>query len=146
MSDPDRPPQADVARLAHDLRIACMRVSRRVRFESTSDVAPHQFSVLVRLLDHPSTLRDLAAFERVSPPSMSRTVNGLVELGLVTKAEDPDDGRAVALSLTVAGRRVVDSARAQRDAWMAARLEDRTPEDRECLTRATRILEEVLAQ
>jgi DNA-binding MarR family transcriptional regulator len=146
VSQPAAPPDEDVARLAHDLRIACMRVSRRVRFESTSDVAPHQFSVLVRLLDHPSTLRDLAAFERVSPPSMSRTITGLVEQGLVAKADDPDDGRAVALSLTVEGRRVVDTARAQRDAWMAARLEDLTAAERKVLTRATRILEEVLAQ
>lgn len=146
MPDRQPPPRADVARLAHDLRIACMRVSRRVRFESGGALAPHQFSVLVRLLDHPSTLRDLAAFERVSPPTMSRTVNGLVETGLVAKAEDPDDGRAVALSLTDAGRDVVATERAKRDAWMAARLEDLTEEERETLTRATRILEEVLAQ
>lgn len=146
MPDPESPPAADVARLAHDLRIACMRVSRRVRFESGGPLAPHQFSVLVRLLDGPSTLRDLAAFERVSPPSMSRTVNSLVEAGLVAKGDDPDDGRAVALTLTERGRELVATERAKRDAWIAARLEDLTDEEREVLTRATRILEEVLAQ
>ena len=50
-------------RLTSDLRMACMRISRRVRFESTSPVAPHQFSVLARLEEAPRTPKELAAFE-----------------------------------------------------------------------------------
>ena len=49
-------------RLTSDLRMACMRISRRVRFESTAPVAPHQFSVLVRLEEQVRTPRS-------SPPS-----------------------------------------------------------------------------
>ena len=38
---------AAVSRLAGELRLACMRISRRVRFESTDAVAPHQFGIAV---------------------------------------------------------------------------------------------------
>ncbi len=56
---PATPPQ-QLTRLASDLRLACMRISRRVRFESSHDVAPHQFSVLCRLEDAPRTPGELA--------------------------------------------------------------------------------------
>ena len=46
---------AAVSRVAGDLRLACMRISRRVRFESADSIAPHQFSVLARLEDQPLT-------------------------------------------------------------------------------------------
>jgi DNA-binding MarR family transcriptional regulator len=134
-----------VIHLAHDLRIACMRVSRRVRFETPSQVAPHQFSVLARLSEQRHTAGELAAIERVSPPSMSRTVAGLADRGLVTRSEDPDDGRVVQLSLSVDGERVLRSERAQRDAWMAARIEALSRRDREILARATEILGRVVA-
>ena len=96
--------RAERDRLTSDLRMACMRISRRVRFESTAPVAPHQFSVLARLEEQPRTPKELAAIEKVSAPSMTRTVAGLVEGGLVARADDPADGRQVILSLTAEGR------------------------------------------
>ena len=54
--------------LTSDLRMACMRISRRVRFESQAAVAPHQFSVLVRLEDGHRTPTELAEIERVLKP------------------------------------------------------------------------------
>ena len=103
-------------RLTSDLRMACMRISRRVRFESTASVAPHQFSVLARLEEKPRTPKELAAFEKVSAPSMTRTVAGLVEAGLVARADDPTDGRQVILSLSPEGRRTIRDIRRRRDA------------------------------
>jgi len=47
---PTTPPTVrDKAPIASRLRVACMRISRRVRFESESQVLPHHFSVLLRL-------------------------------------------------------------------------------------------------
>ena len=101
-----------------------MRISRRVRFESTQDVAPHQFSVMARLEDNALTPRELAVIECVSPPSMTRTVAGLVERGLVTRTDDPLDGRQVFISLTAEGVSLLSETRRMRDAWMARRLKD----------------------
>jgi len=133
-------------RLTSDLRMACMRISRRVRFESTSPVAPHQFSVLARLEEAPRTPKELAAFEKVSAPSMTRTVAGLVEGGLVARADDPADGRQVILSLTAEGRRTIRDIRRRRDQWFAARLEKLTDDERVILARATALLERVAAE
>jgi DNA-binding MarR family transcriptional regulator len=135
-------PQA-VARLASDLRLACMRISRRVRYESDHVVAPHQFSVLVRLGQGPATPGELAEIERVAKPTMTRTVAALVERGLVARAADPGDGRAVILSLTPAGRHTLAATRAKRDAWMATRVRGLTPEEQRVLVAAERILSRV---
>ncbi len=133
-------------RLTSDLRIACLRISRRVRFESDSTVAPHQYSVLVRLEESPRTPKELAAIEKVSAPSMSRTVNGLVERGLVARADDPTDGRQVILSLTGEGRATIKDTRRRRHQWFAARLETLTDAERALLVEATALLERVAAE
>ncbi len=132
--------------LTTDLRLACMRISRRVRFESTTEVAPHQYSVLLRLQDQPRTPREVAEIERVSAPSMSRTVASLVELGLVERADDPEDGRQVILSLTEAGRTVLRDTKRRRDQWLAVRLDKLEDDERVLLREATALLEKVAAE
>lgn len=123
-----------------------MRISRRVRFESASEIAPHQFSVLAQLKVEPATLGDLAEREQVRAPSMSRTVAGLVERELVTRTSDPADGRVVLLSLTGSGLDLLSRARAQRDAWMFARLEGLSEVDQQTLRDATALLAQVVAR
>lgn len=132
--------------MAADLRLVCMRISRRVRFESSHDVAPHQFSVLNRLEDAPRTPGELAEIERVAKPSMSRTVASLVERGLVLRQADPTDGRQVILSLTPEGRASLKAIRRKRDAWMASRVAHLTPEEQDVLARAATILAKVAAE
>ncbi len=132
--------------LTSDLRIACMVISRRVRFESTSDVAPHQYSVLLRLKDRPRTPSEVAEIERVSAPSMTRTVASLVDLGYIERADDPEDRRQVILSLTDAGRRLIRDTRRRRDQWLAVRLERLDDDERALLAEATAILEKVAAE
>ena len=133
-------------RLTSDLRMACMRISRRVRFESTAAVAPHQFSVLVRLEEQVRTPKELAAVEKVSAPSMTRTVNGLVEAGLVARADDPTDGRQVILSLTPEGRATIRDTRRRRDQWLAVRLERLSDDERRLLAEASELLERMAAE
>lgn len=144
---PRRPlTRAEKDELTSDLRIACMVIARRVRFESTSEVAPHQYSVLLRLKDGPRTPREVADIERVSAPSMSRTVASLVDLGLVERSDDPEDGRQVLLSLTESGRRVIRDTRRRRDQWLAVRLEKLDDDERALLREATALLEKVAAE
>lgn len=135
-----------VTALAGELRLACMRISRRVRFESTHEVPPHQFSVLVRLEETPRTPGELAEIERVSAPSMTRTVGALVERGLVARTADPSDGRQVILSLTVEGRRVLKEIRHRRDQWMTVRVKSLSPEEQDVLRRAATILSRVASE
>jgi len=117
-----------------------MRISRRVRFESTQAVAPHQFSVMARLERTALTPRELAEIECVSPPSMTRTVAALVERGLVNRQDDPVDRRQVFISLSAQGLLLLKETRRKRDAWMATRLKGISADEREVLVRASVIL------
>jgi len=117
-----------------------MRISRRIRFESTQVVAPHQFSVMARLEKSALTPRELAEIECVSPPSMTRTVATLVERGLVARRDDPLDGRQVFISLTAQGLLTLKETRRKRDAWMATRLKGISAQERDVLVKATAIL------
>lgn len=133
----------DRATLASSIRLACMRISRRVRFESSSIVAPHQFSVLCRLSDQPRTPRELADIEKVSAPTMTRTVAGLVEAGWVSRADDPSDGRQVILSLTADGQRLVQETRRAREGWVAQRVAGLTDDEIDVLRKAAVLLERI---
>ena len=123
-----------------------MRISRRVRFESAQDVAPHQFSVMARLECTALTPGELAGIERVSPPSMTRTVAALVERGLVARQDDPLDGRQVFISLTPQGLLLLKETRRKRDAWMATRLKGISADEREVLAKASVILTRVASE
>ncbi|MFT3888140.1 MAG: MarR family transcriptional regulator [Arachnia sp.] len=130
--------------LANDLRLACQRIARRVRFESTTKVAPHQFSVLAHLHNAgPCTPGQLAAHDRVSPPSMTRTVNCLETEGLVCRVPHPDDGRQVLVELTAEGLAIIEHTIASRDTWMAAHLEGLDADQLALLRKAADLLLEV---
>ncbi len=135
-----------VSALGGELRLACMRISRRIRFESTHEVPPHQFSVLVRLEETPRTPGELADIERVSAPSMTRTVAAIVDRGLVERTADPSDGRQVILSLTPEGRRLLKEIRRRRDQWMTVRVKALPPEEQEILRQASAILSKVAGE
>lgn len=131
--------------LATDLRLACLRIARRNRFESVVEVAPHQFAVLSRVGCGPATVGELAEWERVSAPTMSRTVAGLLDAGWIERSGDPDDGRRVIITITDAGRSLLARTRRARDEWMTVRLDTLTPEEIERLEAALPLLERISA-
>jgi len=130
--------------LANDLRIACQRVSRRVRFESTDELAPHLVSALSHLRKGARTPGELAELERVAPPSMTRTVNCLVEKGLVARDDNPSDGRSKLLVLTETGRATMDRIAHARDDWMLHQLEGLTKAEQDLLKEAAVLLNRVV--
>jgi DNA-binding MarR family transcriptional regulator len=129
--------------LATDLRLACLRIARRNRFESVVAVAPHQFAVLSRIGCGPATVGELAEWERVSAPTMSRTTSALVEAGWIERSGDPADGRRVIVTITEAGRELLAETRRARDEWMAVRLDQLGPEEIERLEAALPVLERI---
>ena len=135
-----------LTRMATDLRLACMRISRPGALRVEPRRAPHQFSVLCRLEEAPAHPVSSAEIERVAKPSMTRTVGALVERGLVLRQDDPVDRRSVILSLTEEGRRSIAAIRRKRDAWMASRVAKLTPEEQDVLARATVILSKVAGE
>ena len=143
----DMPSVERVARtdagLAAELRLAVMRLRRRLANERQpdNDLSMNAMAVLGLLFRHgESTVGDLAAQERVQPPSMTRTINALEQLGLVTKSSCKDDGRQVLVNLTDEAVGKVKADRARRDEWLAKQLKTLTPHERDVLRQAAPIL------
>lgn len=125
-----------------DLRIAVMRLARRLRLErAEGDLTDSQLSVLFVLWkEGPQTLRSLAEHERVTPPSMNRTVNALVEAGVAARGDAPDDGRKVVVNATEAGIALALETKRRRAAWFSHQLEALDGDERALLTAAAPLL------
>ena len=137
------PSPAVTADLAHDLRLAVMRLARRARQQRADHgLGLGQLSALATL-DRlgPMTAGALAAHEQVRPPSMTRTLAHLAEGGYVDRATDPGDGRHLVVSLTDRARTLLREDRRRRDEWLAALLLRLDPEDRAVLRAALPVLE-----
>src|SRR3954468_1109296 len=128
-----------------DLRIAVMRLARRMRLErGGSDVTDGQLSALFVLAKYgPQSLGSLSDYERVTPPSMSRTVGALEGDGLVTRTASPDDGRKVLIEITDAGLALVQETKRRRAAWFSTVLAGLTKQQRAALDVASPILREL---
>ena len=108
-------------------------------------LADGQFAVLVGLSVHgPHTLGELADRERVSAPSMNRTVNCLQDSGYVRRSADESDGRKVVISLTDEGRTVVEETARRSDAWVEETLAALTPLERQTLAEAAEIMQRMV--
>jgi DNA-binding MarR family transcriptional regulator len=136
------------ATLGGELRVALTRISRQLRAQrGEADLPEGQFGVLTVLHKHGAMSPGaLAEHERVRPPSMTRAVNRLVELGLVEKVEHETDRRQVVVRLTEVGTREVKETRRRRDAWLTQQLTALTPDERETLARASELLNRIAAR
>ena len=104
------------ARTALELNSAAIHLLRAIQVvDRESGVAPARLSALsVLVFGGPRTLTALARAEQVAPPTMSRVVDALCDLGLVTRRPHPDHGRMVVVEATDAGREVMERARLRR--------------------------------
>lgn len=132
------------AGLASELRLSVMRLRRRLSSERHPDnpLSIGAMAVLGCLHRRGDlTIGELAASERVQPPSMTRTVNFLEVGGYVVRRPHDTDGRQVVVVLADQGRATLIADRARRDAWLAQRLRNLSTEERDTLRRAAPILE-----
>lgn len=138
------------AGLASSLRISVGRLARRLRVERAVPgqteplLSDTQFAALANLEKHGAmSPGELAEHEKVQPPSMTRVIAALEEYHLVTRAAHQSDRRQVVLTVTPAGRDLVIKSRRRRDAWLAKRLAELTPQERATLRAAAPILEKL---
>src|ERR1700677_3415507 len=112
------------ARLASDLSLAVIRLARQLRFRNPSAaVTLSQLSALTTLANEGAmTPGALAIRERVRPPSMTRVIASLAEMGLVDRSPHPVDGRQGVVAASVSGADLVKASRRPRQEWLAKRL------------------------
>ena len=127
---------------------AAIHLLRRVRKQdAASGEGPARLSALsVLVFGGPVTLGDLAAAERVRPPTMTRIVTGLERSGLAQRMADPADSRRVRIRATGKGVRLLTRGRNRRIDYLARHLNVLADEELEALKKAADILEKLLEQ
>ena len=89
----------------------------------------------------PCRLSSLAASQGVTQPGMTQLIARMKEAGLVERAADPDDGRAVKLHITAAGRTLLSCRLAMRAERLAGLLTQLSLDDQAALAAALPAIE-----
>jgi DNA-binding MarR family transcriptional regulator len=132
--------------LASRLRLAVVRLNRRLRAQREVEavVTLTQLSAMASLHRHGAmSPGELAARERVPPPSRTRPTAALVERGFVDRSPHPTDGRQTVVALTGTGRDYVDAEVTARERWLDARLGELSADERDVLYRAAEIIDRI---
>jgi DNA-binding MarR family transcriptional regulator len=133
--------------LAPRLRLAVMRLARRLRQQAEEGATPSMLSALssVERLG-PVTLSELAQIERVQPPSITKVVSRLEDEGFVARSGDANDRRVSRIALTAKGKRFIEKNRSRKTAYLARALGNLEPRERAALNEALEVLDRLLKE
>jgi DNA-binding MarR family transcriptional regulator len=133
--------------LASALRLSVVRLNRRLRGQrADQSVTLTQLAALSTLKVHGLlTPGELAAHEKVQPPSMTRVLAALEERGLIVRRPHPTDGRQALVELTDTGRNLLAQEVRMREAWLSQRLAELSPDERELLSAASALIDRLVA-
>lgn len=145
MSAPTSSPTATETGLAADLLSVVARINRLATQRVDLQLPFAQARLLSTIEDQGATrISELAALDHCSQPTMTTQVRRLEDAGLVSRADDPDDARAVLISITAAGVAALAQVRTDRSAAIDPFLERLDHADRETLTDAIRVMRALL--
>ncbi|MDP9093249.1 MAG: MarR family transcriptional regulator [Actinomycetota bacterium] len=124
--------RSTISELAAQLRPSLLRLTRIVRNQRVDmSITLTQLSAMGTLAKHGRmSAGELAACERVQPPSMTKVLANLEERGLVQRESHPTDRRQAIIVISEPGLALLESERRSRDAWLSQRLAQLTPEER----------------
>jgi len=135
----------NTAALGADLLAVVARINRLANQRIELPLPVAQARLLSTIEDQgPTRISDLATLDHCSQPTMTTQVRRLEDAGLVTRAEDPGDARAVLIAITDAGRRILSRVRADRSAAINPYLAHLDDAERTALTDAIAVLRGLL--
>ena len=126
------------------LRSAIAALGRRLRAQdSIGGIGPTGLSLLGRLLrTGGASASELARLEGLQPQSLTRSLKGLENMGLIERRVDEKDRRRAAITISPLGAALVRDAMRARVAWLACAIESGlNEEERETLREATALIE-----
>src|SRR5262245_7402240 len=137
----------DSVELANRLRPVLLLLNRHLRREAHAEgITGGQAALLGQIRHHPNLgVRELAAREGISAPSMTRYLDRLERADLIVRKRSDEDARRIRLALTPKGVRVLRSVRRRRTAWLAERLDGLSPDERRAVETAIEPLGRLLA-
>ena len=132
--------------VADRLHSAAINLLRTLRLQDdASGIGPARLSALsILVFVGPKSLGELAEMEQVKPPTMSRIVDGLESEGFAARKQDKIDGRSTLVHPTAKGTKLLQDARKRRINDLAHRLQKLSEEERQCLMKASGLIEEIL--
>ena len=134
------PPGIDAARL----RVAVLRLSRRLRKHDLAGLTPSQLSTLSSVgQSGPVRLGDLAAAERIAPSTLTRLVSVLEGRGYLLREPAPDDARAYLVTMTETGQAVLAQIRDEATSMLTDILSTLAPDQLAALKAALPALEQL---
>ncbi len=125
------------------------RVMRMVTAAATTEEAEQglgvtQFRILKRLRQRPWLGSELAHSLKVTPPTVSAAVDGLVRRGLVERSEASEDRRSIPLRITPSGIHCFELAQQHALAVLARLVEQTSPAERRALAQGLGALSRVM--
>ena len=133
---------------ARELLRVVMLVMRTVSAElrrSPRPLAPAQMGGLARIAAGSCTMSDLARFQAVSLPTISKSVGMLVRRGWVERWAGTSDRRQTLLRLTPSGRRVLADMKRRAERHVTEKLAPLAATERDALIAALGVLTRVLS-
>jgi DNA-binding MarR family transcriptional regulator len=121
-------------------------LSRLFLRHTTIEISRTEANVVQALAERPRRIGDLAAREAVTQPAITLLVNRLQRRGWVERAADPEDGRAVLVTLTCQGEEVFDQLRAEYRALLHEEMATLPDDDVDTLADAVQILDRLIGQ
>jgi DNA-binding MarR family transcriptional regulator len=126
------------------LRVAVLRLSRRLRKHDLAGLTPSQLSTLSCVSKTgPVRLGDLAAAERIAPSTLTRVVNVLEDRGYLVRTPAREDARAYLVTLTDSGNAALARIRDEATSMLTDILADLAPEQLVALEAALPALEQL---
>src|SRR5881296_2709 len=128
--------------VGRSLHSNAIHLLRRLRAEdSAMGIGPAQASALsVVVFGGPLTLNELAKAEQVRPPTMSRIVDALVKEGLVKREVNRSDRRAITITSTEKGTRLMHEGRSRREKQLINLLKNLSQSEVDQLDQASEIV------
>ncbi|MDT5098376.1 MAG: hypothetical protein QOC76_2113 [Mycobacterium sp.] len=131
--------------LGADLLAAVARLNRLASQRARIPLPSAQGRLLSTIEDQGAArISDLATLDHCSQPTMTMQVRRLEDAGLVSRAVDPDDARAVLIRITPEGVDMLRRVRVDRGAAIDPYLERLNDADRQTLDDAVRVMRKLL--
>ena len=129
--------------LAGRLRLAVVRLNRRLRAQRIDQIVSLTQIAALSTLHKCGALTPgkLAAKEGVQPPSMTRVIAALEDMGFVERSPHPTDGRQSIVALTGEGVTFIEKTISMREAWLDRKLAELSGDERHVLDRAADIID-----
>lgn len=134
----------DAARGLLDVVMLVMRTVAADMRKSPRPLAPAQMGSLMRIASGPCTMSDLARFQSVSLPTISKSVDMLVRRGWVERWIDKQDRRQTMARLTPSGKKVLAHIKQRTERQVTRTLAPLSPSERAQLVATLNILRRVL--